>query len=71
MTKKMIEREYHLAILDFQLAITEDDQWTARKKMAQLERTAALLYGFDYVDDLRVKEKVEEMARKMEENEKK
>lgn len=71
MTKKMIEREYHLAILDFQLAITEDDQWTARKKMAQLERTAALLYGFDYVDDLRATENVEELARKMEENEKK
>ncbi len=71
MTKEMIERQYHLAILDFQIAVTEDDQWTARKNMAQLERTAALLYGLEYVDDLRKKEKVEELARKIEKKEKK
>ena len=71
MTKEMVEKQYHLAILDFQLAVTEDDQWTARKNMAQLERTAALLYGFDYVNELRAKENVEELARKIEKKGKK
>lgn len=36
-------------------AHTEDEQWNARKRMAQVERTASELYGFAYADQLHKK----------------
>lgn len=29
-----------------------DEQWDARKRMAQMERTASELYGFSFADQL-------------------
>lgn len=41
-----------LAYLDYKTAHTEDEQWDARKRMAQTERTASELYGFSFADQL-------------------
>ena len=41
MDKKYIENQYHLAVLDFQTARSEEAQWEARKTMARLEQIAA------------------------------
>ena len=49
-------RQYTLAMLDFKCAADEDEQWTARKAMAKIERTAAELYGFNFADSLRNEE---------------
>ena len=48
MSREYILNRYKLAMQDFQLARNEDEQWTARKEMARLERLASELYGFDY-----------------------
>lgn len=37
--------QYRLAILNFQTAHNEDEQWSARKQMANIERTALELFG--------------------------
>ena len=50
-----LDEQYRLAVLDFQTAHSEDEQWSARKRMAQTERTAAELYGFEYADSLHKK----------------
>lgn len=55
-SKEYIEREYHLAMLDFRTAKNEDEQWNARKTMARLEQIAAQEFGFDYADELNGKE---------------
>lgn len=47
-----LDEQYRLAVLDYQTAHNEDEQWQARKQMAQTERTAAELYGFEYADSL-------------------
>ena len=47
---------YHLAVLDFQTARSEEAQWEARKTMARLEQIAAQEYGFEYADDLHERE---------------
>lgn len=52
LTKEYLQREYKQAILDFKGAINENEQWQARKSMAQLERLAAEMYGFDFADKL-------------------
>ena len=54
--KKYIENQYRLAVLDFQTARNEDEQWEARKTMARLEQIAAQEYGFEYADELHEKE---------------
>ena len=54
--KKYIENQYHLAVLDFQTARSEEAQWEARKTMARLEQIAAQEYGFEYADDLHERE---------------
>ena len=56
MDKKYIENQYHLAVLDFQTARSEEAQWEARKTMARLEQIAAQEYGFEYADDLHERE---------------
>ena len=56
MDKKYIENQDHLAVLDFQTARNEEEQWEARKTMARLEQIAMQEYGFAYADDLHAKE---------------
>ena len=51
MDKTYLLDQYRLAILDFQTAHTEEDQWNARKTMARLERTAIELYGDELEKD--------------------
>lgn len=36
-----LDEQYRLAVLDFQTAHSEDEQWSARKRMADVERTAS------------------------------
>lgn len=55
MSKSMIEQLYDIAVLDFKLSRSEDEKWDARKRMADLEHTSAILYGFAYVDELSLK----------------
>lgn len=45
MDKNYLLEQYRLAILDFQTAHNEDEQWQARKSMAKLETTAISLFG--------------------------
>ena len=45
MDKTYLLDQYRLAILDFQTAHNEDEQWSARKQMANIERTALELFG--------------------------
>ena len=51
--RQYLQEQYALAMLDFKCAADEDEQWTARKAMAKIERTAAELYGFNFADSLR------------------
>lgn len=53
--KDYLDEQYRLAVLDYQTAHNGDEQWQARKQMAQTERTAAELYGFEYADSLHKK----------------
>lgn len=53
--KDYLDEQYRLAVLDYQTAHNEDEQWQARKQMAQTEKTAAELYGFEYADSLHKK----------------
>lgn len=53
--KEYLDEQYKLAVLDFRTAHTEDEQWNARKRMAQTERTASELYGFEFADQLHQK----------------
>lgn len=59
-TKQYIEEQYRLAVLDFQTAKNEEEQFAARRSMAKLEALAAEAYGFDYADSLQQKMKGEE-----------
>lgn len=45
--KGYLLQQYKLAISDFKVARSEDEQWNARKQMARIERTAFELYGKD------------------------
>lgn len=54
-SKKYIERQYDMAILDFKFAKTEEEQWNARKSMARLENLAGTCYGSEYMDELHKK----------------
>lgn len=51
-TKKYIEEQYELAVMEYKTACSEDAQWEARKTIARLERIAMEEYGFDYADEL-------------------
>lgn len=53
--KDYLDEQYRLAVLDYQTAHNEDEQWQARKQMAQTERTVAELYEFEYADSLHKK----------------
>lgn len=52
MDKLTIEKLYNVAILDFKTAHSDNEKWDARRRMANLERTSAELYGFEYADNL-------------------
>lgn len=45
MDKEYLIEQYKLAILDFQTAHNEEEQWDARKNMAKIELTATSLFG--------------------------
>ena len=47
-----LDEQYKIAVLDYKCAHNEDEQWNARKRMAQVERTASELYGFEFADQL-------------------
>lgn len=53
--KNYLDEQYRLAALDYRTAHTDEEQWNARKRMAQTERTASELYGFDFADSLHEK----------------
>ena len=50
--KMYLDEQYKAAVLDFKCANSEDEQWDARKRMANVERTASELYGFEFADEL-------------------
>lgn len=50
--KRYLDEQYKIAVLDYKCAHTEDEQWDARKRMAQVEHTASEIYGFEYADSL-------------------
>lgn len=52
MSKKYLEREYRAAVDMFILAATEDEQWKARRIMAETERSAIEQYGTEYAEEL-------------------
>lgn len=53
MDKEYLRKQYHLAVLEFKTAISEDAQWQARETMARLERTALELFGDSFLEELR------------------
>ena len=53
--KEYLVEQYKLAALDYRTAHTDEEQWNARKRMAQTERTASELYGFEFADSLHEK----------------
>lgn len=53
--KDYLDEQYKLAALDYRTAHTDEEQWNARKRMAQTERTASELYGYEFADSLHKK----------------
>ena len=53
--KNYLDEQYRLAALDYRTAHTDEEQWNARKRMAQKERTASELYGYEFADNLHKK----------------
>lgn len=45
--KNYLDEQYRLAALDYRTAHTDEEQWNARKRMAQTERTASELTGMN------------------------
>lgn len=60
MDRGYIEKQYHLAMLEFKTAHNEEAQWQARKNMALLERTALELFDESFVNELREREALEQ-----------
>ena len=50
--KMYLDEQYKVAYLDYKCAHTEDERRDARKRMANVERTASELYGFVFADQL-------------------
>lgn len=50
--KEYIKSQYKNAFADFKIARTEEEQWEARKQMAELEVLASKMYGFEFSDSL-------------------
>lgn len=51
-SKDYIEQRYEVATLSYRTAVNEDERHRAMREMAELERTASEMYGFDYADRL-------------------
>ena len=51
-SKEYIEEHYRVAELSYKTAVNEDERHRAMREMADLERTASEMYGFDYADRL-------------------
>lgn len=60
MDKEYLRKQYHLAMLEFKTAISEDAQWQVREQMARIERTALELFGENFVNEIRKKNGLEE-----------
>lgn len=50
--KEYIRNQYKSAFADFKTARTEEEQWEARRRMAELEVLASQMYGFTFSDSL-------------------
>lgn len=50
MSKDYLMNYYKTAYIDFLTAKDDNESWNARKRMACTERTAMILYGFDFCD---------------------
>ena len=50
--KEYIRNQYKSAFADFKIAKTEEEQWEARKQMAELEVLASKMHGFEFADSL-------------------
>lgn len=50
MSKDYLINYYKTAYIDFLTAKNEEAAWNARKVMASTERTAMILYGFEFCD---------------------
>lgn len=53
MDKEYLQKQYHLSVLEYKTAHTEDAQWQARGQMARIERTALELFGDDFLNEIR------------------
>ena len=53
MDKEYLQKQYHLSVLEYKTAHTEDAQWQAREQMAMIERTALELFGEEFVNEIR------------------
>lgn len=50
MNKEYIEKEYEQIVREWKCAVSENERWSLRERMAKLERTAGSLLGIDYMD---------------------
>ena len=60
MDKEYLQKQYHLSVLEYKTAHTEDAQWKAREQMARIERTAIELFGDEFVNEIRKENGLEE-----------
>lgn len=59
MDKEYLRKQYHLAVLEFKTAISEDAQWKARENMARIERIVLELFGDDFLNEIRTENGLE------------
>lgn len=52
MTKEYIEKEYEQIVREWKCAVSEEERWSLRERMAKLEHTAGSLFGTDYMDQI-------------------
>lgn len=52
LSKEYLERTYRQAVLEYRTAIDDSAKHQAMSVMAKTERSAAEMYGFDYVNEL-------------------
>lgn len=55
MDKEYIEKEYEQIIKEWKCAASEEERWSLRERMAELEHTADSLLGIDYMDQIHEK----------------
>lgn len=50
--REFLRKEMKQAISDYKVAHNEEERWECRSRMAQTERVAGELYGFEFADKL-------------------